>query len=179
MDCRYRTPPPSQVLIAWDSTKRCLHNVRFPDIPNPVIVNLAEEGQDLGSKRAEIMQTFPLGQGTPLRNAYWSFMTKSTPATAARAGRGGAMQQPWACWSTLWLIFIPNGLSEVWRKFLLWQQQQVLFWRSFTTPPTLAFVSFSVWSIKDWSEADAGSVSIILIQASLIIEGDAATFVKV
>ena len=42
-----------------------------------------------------------------------------------------------------------------------------------------AFVSFSVWSIKDWSEADAGSVSIILIQASLIIEGDAATFVKV
>ena len=132
MDCRYRTPPPSQVLISWDSTKFCLHNMRFPNIPNPVIVNLAEEGQDHGSKGHKWCKRFPWDKER-LYEVKWSFMTKSTPATAARAGRGGAMQQPWACWSTLWLIFIPNGLSEVCRKFLLWQQQQVLFWRSFTT----------------------------------------------
>ena len=87
MDCRYRTLPPSQVLISWDSTKFCLHNMRFPNIPNPVIVNLAEEGQDHGSKGHKSCKRFPWDKER-LCEVKWSFMTKSTPATAARGGAG-------------------------------------------------------------------------------------------
>ena len=151
--------------------------MRFPNIPNPVIVNLAEEGQDHGSKGHKSCKRFPWDKER-LCEVKWSFMTKSTPATAARGGAGqghattlGLLVNSLINFYSEWFV---RSLEEV---FIMTAAAGIVLAQLYNQPT--AFVSFSVWSIVDWSEADAGSVSIILIQAALITKGDAATFVKV
>ena len=82
-------------------------------------------------------------------------MTKSTPATAARGGAGrghattlGLLVNSLINFYSEWFV---RSLEEV---FIMTAAAGIVLAQLYNQPT--AFVSFSVWSIVDWSEADAG-----------------------